>query len=378
MQLTAMDVHQLIKDPSGIALDTLASKVVVAFSSGSFNLNESAIAADIFRLLLRDAEKSVRVTLAENLYDNAGAPHDVIFKLACDENDVAERILQYSLVLTDDDLVSIVESTREVLSLCAIARRDKVSERLSDALIDTQQELVLNDLFSNKGAKLSENALTKAWDMIASSTPLLEVLVKRGGLPLTIAEKMFAVVSNELKNHISREYKLVPSNLQKNSVDAREWELLGIMPVGDVLHPDYDERVEDLVEQLHATGRLTHSLVIRALCMGYLNLFEASLACMAGIPRANARILLMGGSEGFKALYKVANMPEGFVDAVEVLLTIAHKITQYGHTKSKDFRKDVVESIYVGGYHRSVDGMGYLLSIIDGKISGNNSSFSVH
>ncbi len=378
MQLTAMDVHQLIKDPSSVSLGTLASKVVVAFNSGSFNLNESAIASDIFRLLLRDAEKSVRMTLAEHLYDNESAPHDVIFKLACDETDVAEKILRHSLVLTDDDLISIVESTEEVLNLCAIARRDKVSERLSDALIDTNQEVVLNDLFRNKGASLSEKALTKAWDNIAASNSLLEVLVKRGGLPLTIAEKMFAVVSNELKNHISREYKLVPSNLQKSSADAREWELLGIMPVGDVSNPDYDERVEDLVEQLQATGRLTHSLVIRALCMGYLNLFEASLACMADIPRANARILLMGGTDGFRALYKVANMPEGFVDAVEVLLGIAHKITQYGHAKPKDFRKDVVEKIYVGGYHRSVDGMGYLLSIIDGKISGNYSSFSVH
>lgn len=378
MQLTAMDIHQLIKNPSGIALDTLASKVVVAFSSGNFNLNESAIAADIFRLLLKDAEKSVRLTLAEHLYNNVDAPHDVVFKLACDETDVAERILQHSLVLTDDDLISIVESTKEVLNLCAIARRSRVSERLSDALIDTHQEIVLKDLFENKGAILSEGGLTKAWSMIAANTSLLETLVNRGGLPLTVAEKIFSSVSGELKNHISREYKLSPSLVQKASLDAREWELLGIMPMGDILHPNADEGIEDLVEQLYATGRLTHSLVIRALCMGCLNLFEATMARMADIPRSNARILLMGGSEGFRALYKTANMPDGFVDAVEALLSITHEITEYGHTKPKDFRKEVIESIFVGGYNHSVDGMGYLLSIIDGKISGNHSSFTVH
>ncbi len=378
MQLTAMDIHELIESPSSVALDALAAKIVVAFSSGSFNLNESAIAADIFRLLLRDAEKSVRVTLAENLYDNADAPHDIIFKLACDENDVADRVLRHSLVLTDDDLVAIVESTKEVLNLCAIAKRDRVSERVSEALIDTRQEAVLNDLFYNKGAKLGEEGLNKAWDMIATNTSLLSALVRRGGLPFTIAEKIFYSVSGELKTYIAREYKLSPVMAQKAASDAREWELLGIMPVEDFLHPDIDERAEDLVDHLQMTGRLTHSLAIRALCMGYLNLFESCLARMADVPRVNARILLMGGSEGFKALYRQAGMPEGFMDAVQALLGITQEITNYGYVRSKDFRKEVVESIYKGGYNRSVDGMSYLLSIIDGKIAGSQSSFAVH
>lgn len=378
MQLTAMDIHELIESPSSMALDALASKIVVAFSSGSFNLNESAIAADIFRLLLRDAEKSVRITLADHLYDNAHAPHDIIFKLACDETDVSARVLRHSLVLTDDDLVSIVESTKEVLSLCAIARRDRVSERVSEALIDTRQEIVLNDLFQNKGAELGEGSLTRAWDMIATNNSLLETLVKRGGLPLTVAEKIFHSVSGELKSHLAREYKLSATALQKASVDAREWELLGIMPVEDFPHPDTDERVDDLADHLYITGRLTHSLVIRALCMGYLNLFESSLARMAGIPRINSRMLLMGGSEGFKALYRQASMPEGFMDAVESLLGVTHEITDYGYVRPKDFRKEVVESIYRRGYNRSVDGMSYLLSIIDGKLAGSHSSFAVH
>ncbi len=378
MQLTAMDVHQLIKNPSGVALDTLASKVVIAFNSGSFNFNESAIAADIFRLLLKDAEKSVRTTLAEHLCNNPDAPHDVIFKLASDETDVAERVLRYSLVLTDNDLVSIVESTKDVLNLCAIASRDNVSERVSGALIDTRQEIVLKDLFNNKGAKINEGDLEKSWSMISSNTSLLEVLAKRGNLPLTIAEKIFSVVSEELKNHIAREYKIIPAALQKAIIDTREWELLGIMPVSDIAHPDSDERVEDLVEQLRATGRLTYSLAIRALCMGFLNLFEASLACMADIPRTNARILMLGGPEGFRALYKAANMPEGFADSVEKVLGISNILTQYGYKKPHDFRKKLIEYIYVGGYHRSIDGMSYLLSIIDGKISGSNTPFSVH
>lgn len=379
MQLTAMDVHQLIKNPSSVSLDTLAEKVVVAFTSGGFNLNESEIAADIFRLLLKDAEKSVRITLADYLHNSADAPKDVVLKLACDEAGVAERVLEHSPILTDEDLIAIVKSTKEVLNLCAVARRAKISERLSDVLIDTKQEMVLNSLFNNKGAELSEAGLVRVWSIISSNNSLLEVLVHRGGLPLTIAEKIFAVVSDALRKRLIHEYKISPSLAKRSSVEAREWELLGIIPSDDTAaHPDDDEKVVALVEHLYATGRLTYSFIIRALCMGFLNLFEAGMARMADIPRVNARILLMGGEDGFIALYDAANMPEGFAEAVEKLLIISHKITAFGYSKPQDFRKRLVESIYIEGYHRSVDGMGYLLSIIDGKISGNSSSFSVH
>ena len=379
MQLTAMDIHQLIKNPASVPMDTLAEKVVVAFVSGGFSPNESVIASDIFRLLLKDAEKSVRATLAEHLYSSADAPHDVIFKLACDETDIAGRVLQYSPVLTDDDLSSIIKSTKNILNLCAIARRERISEYLSDILIDTRQENVLNDLFGNKGAEITTDSLIKAWGTIASSNSLLEVLVKRGNLPMTIAEKMFAVVSDDLKYQLMQEYNLSATIAQKSAVDAREWGLLGLLPVEDISHPDYDERVEDLVTQLYESGRLTPSLAVRALCMGFLNLFEAMLARMADVPRANARILIMSGDDGFQALYKAAGMPEGFVDAVGVILAISLRLTKYGNERQHDFRKQLIENIYVKSYHRTVDGMSYLLSIIDGKISGSHpSSRAVH
>ncbi len=377
--MTSMDVHQMIKDPSSISMGVLAEKVVVAFTSGVFNPNEQAIASDIFRLLLKDTEKSVRSTLAEHLYDSTSAPRDVIFKLACDETDISERVLQYSPVLTDDDLVSIINSTKNVLSLCAIARRSKVSEYVSDSLIDTRQEAVLSNLFNNKGADISSDSLIKAWGTIASSNSLLEVLVKRGGLPVAIAEKMFAAVSEEFKLQLMKEYNLSVTLAQREAIDAREWGLLGLLPFDDMTHPDYDERVEDLVNQLYESNRLTPSLAVRALCMGFLNLFESMLARMADIPRANARMLIMGGNDGFQALYKTAGMPEGFMDAVGVILSISLRLTKYGYEKPMDFRKQLIENIYIKGYNRNVDGMSYLLSIIDGKISnGQAYSNAVH
>ena len=379
MQLTAMDVHHLIKDPSGVPRSALAAKVAHAYSDGQFSQKEAVIAGEIFRLLLKDTERAVRESLAEYLYNCPTVPHDVVFKLACDEEtDIAARMLEYSSVLTEEDLISLVQSGQDLLRLTAIARRPGVSERVSDCLLDTHHVAVLNELFNNHTARFNEQALAKNWGLITSHHSLLNSLSQHGGLPLTIAEKLFHVVSEEMKKRISKQYKLHTPLLHKATADAREWELLGVMPINGILHPDDDERVEDLVDQLYATRRLTHSLLVRALCMGCIHLFEAGIARLANVPRVNARILLMGGPNGFRAIYKASGMPDGFADAMEKLIVIALELSEYGHAKPEDFRKRVFERVHIEGYQRTVENMPYLLSIIDGKLSGHLSQTTLH
>jgi uncharacterized protein (DUF2336 family) len=373
MALTTMDVKKLTHEPSAEIRGMLAAKIAVDFSSSHFTEVESAIAADIFRILLKDTDKVVRKNLAQHLSSCDNAPHDIILKLAQDEADIASSVLEHSTVLTDDDLMEIVKSTKEVLKLCAVARRSKVSEPVSDILLGTWNEEVLHDLFQNKGAALSEKSLMQTWNVVSSSRSLLETLVHRGDLPLTVAEKIYVVVTDELKGQLVKKYKFASPQAQKLSSDAREWEMLGIVPANGSISPQNDEQVEDLIDQLYMGGRLTHSFLIRALCVGSLSVFEAGLARLAGVPRVNARILLMdGGALGFQGIYKEAAMPEGFAEAVNTLLRISLEETEYGRTKESDFRKRVIDRVYSEGYHNSIDNMGYMLSIIGGKLAPAN------
>jgi uncharacterized protein (DUF2336 family) len=72
-----------------------------------------------------------------------------------------------------------------------------------------------------------------------------------------------------------------------------------------------DDRLRMLVEQLHCAGRLTPSLVLRALCMGDLPLFEMALARLASVPIENARLLVHDrGPLGLKSILASAGLPE--------------------------------------------------------------------
>ena len=377
MSLTSMDIKFLAEQPSAQARSMLASKLGRDYRQGIFKTDsEQAIANDIFRMLVRDTEKAVRQALADELAMAADAPHDVIIALAKQESDIALPVLKYSSVLTEEDLIQMVESTQEVARWVAIAQREQVTARLTNSLLGTGNKSVISEVVKNDGAVLAEAGLNQAWKIIEGSEELMQVMVNRGGLPLSIAEKLFYAVSEELKRHLVREYKFNSPSLQKAVCNVREWQMLGIMPAQNDLDPRDDAHLDNLVQDLHDTGRLSYSLLMRALCTGNVQLFEAGIAKMAGLPRVNVRILLMDrGPLGFEAIYKAAQMPEGFMDALETLLRLSFEETEYGRVRREDFRKRVVERIYQNQYHRTVENMDYVLSIIGGKVAA---SASVH
>lgn len=370
MNVTHMDVKKLIDEPSGQVRSLLAAKIARDYRGGGYSDAEAGIAADIFRLLLKDIEKIVRAALARELAHCDNLPHDIVMKMATDDTEVASHVLEYSFVLTEDDLVSIIRSTREVVKLSAIARRKQVSERIAGELIESRQAIVLHDLFANSGAVLGADDVLKSWEFISGDAPLLETLVRHGNLPLQVAEKLFYVVSEELRTHLSRRYKLNGPVVHKVVSGVREMQMLGVIPAQKTGSPANDEQVEMLVDELFKSERLTHSFLMRALCTGNMGVFEAGIARLAGLPRVNARILMMdGGRLGFDAVYETAGLPEGFREAIRVLLQISLEETEYGRMQRADFRKRVIDRIYIGKYNLTVENMEYLLAIIGGRVA---------
>src|SRR6185312_4606835 len=65
-----------------------------------------------------------------------------------------------------------------------------------------------------------------------------------------------------------------------------------------------------LAHHLCQNGRLTASLMLRALCHGDLCFFDAAMAALAGIPVASARLLLYDrGPGGLRGIYHSAGLP---------------------------------------------------------------------
>ena len=110
-KLSNSDVEQLLKDPSPESREKAATKIAQQFSNVNLSDSERKIAEDIFRLMAQDAEIRVRKALSINLQASSDIPHDVALMFSKDVDEVAIPILEHTDILTDEELISIIQSS---------------------------------------------------------------------------------------------------------------------------------------------------------------------------------------------------------------------------------------------------------------------------
>ncbi|MBI2255449.1 MAG: DUF2336 domain-containing protein [Proteobacteria bacterium] len=159
---------------------------------------------EVLETLARDQAMKVRRIVAEALKDLTDAPAHIIQELARDlEIKVAGPVLQYSPILTDDDLLEIISSGPIRGALTAIAKRRRVGDRLADAIVSAAVEApeetdTITDLLNNRSAQIREETL----DLILEKAPAIEEwqepLVNRPLLPMNAVKRLAEFVSSSL------------------------------------------------------------------------------------------------------------------------------------------------------------------------------------
>lgn len=334
-ELSQADVERLMRDPSPEARAETAGKIAGWAASGALAGSERQIALEIFRLMAKDAEQRVRAALSVELKDMADLEPEIAKTLATDgEDGVALPMLQFSEALSDADLIEIV-STQAPTRQSAVARRDTVSEAVSDAIVTHGDKDAVVALVGNPGAALSDSSFDRVIDRYGDDEDVQTPLVHRPALPVTVAERLVARVSAKLQEHLVTHHDLPATTATDLILQARERATVGLLSQGS------DADAEALVAQLVENGRLTPSLILRALCVGDLRLFEAAMSTLAGVPLANARALIHDeGDLGFKSLYAKAGLPKGLLGAFRAALDVAREME---HDRSDDDLETVMK-----------------------------------
>jgi uncharacterized protein (DUF2336 family) len=355
--LSKRDVERLLQDPSPESRAQLTGKLAAELETSRLSLSERELAEGIVRLMARDAALLVRQALAENLKASPALPRDVAVTLARDVEAVALPILEASFVLTEADLVDLVRTGGGAKQV-AIAGRSEVPASVADALIDHGEERAVAALVANEGADISETGLERVVDRFGTSPAVQEPLVHRLRLPVTVSERLVALVSDRLRDYLVAHHDL-PAKLASDLVlNSRERATVTLFS-GDTDEGD----VERLVAQLAANRRLTPSLLLRALCMGDVALFEASLAFLAKVPLNSARLLVHdAGKLGLKSIYDKAGLPPGLLPAVRVALDVAQETGFDGEAGDRErHRRRMIERILTQYDDMGSEDLDYLL-----------------
>jgi uncharacterized protein (DUF2336 family) len=302
-QLSQADVAKLTSDPSIEVRAEMAAKVATQFDRQKLSTEERAIAEDIFRSLLRDAEVRVREALSSHLKTSSGLSHDVAMGLAKDVDSVSLPMLQFSEVLSDDDLVEIVRGHGGAKQE-AIAQRATVSAEVAEALIDTGNETAVTRLVENEGAELGEQQLERVVKEFDASEAVSAALCERPDLPAAVSEQLMNVVTQHLQNYLVVNHRLPADMVRKLLVQARERATAGLLSES----VSSEEELEELLDQMHNNGRLTPSVVLEALSTGDLKFFEMAMSRLAKIPVESARKLIHDqGPLGLESILQAAN-----------------------------------------------------------------------
>ncbi|MEJ1160766.1 DUF2336 domain-containing protein [Prosthecomicrobium sp. N25] len=178
-------------------------KIRDAFVTGSANISESEIERfDRLMTQVLDATPLLeRVTFAKAVAKSPRLPQRLRKRLLSDNSMVAAPIIEHAH-LTDDEIIRIIDINSEAVCL-SIARREPLSDHITDLLIGTSHPKVLLALARNIEATLSPSGFEILSDVAVNDVEMDDALSARPDLPPEIARKLTRALEKRTRQRLT-------------------------------------------------------------------------------------------------------------------------------------------------------------------------------
>lgn len=360
-QLTEQDIHRLMKGESPEQRASVAHRLCRRIALDVLTDDEKRYAHEIIAILAEDAADLVRRTLSVTLRSSPILPRDVALKLARDIEAVAIPVLQESPVFSDEDLVELVLSVTAAKQ-AAIASREDLSITVTDVISEHGAIEAVRALAANQDAEWSDKAFGDAVSRFGSDEILQSGLIRRDFIPVHIAEKLVSLVSGQLFDLLVNRHELPAQMAIDLAGGARERATVDLVEQAGRTHD-----LPRFVTQLNLNGRLSHSLIMRALCCGQMPFVEHALAELSGV--AHQRVWLMihdAGPLGLQAVFDHAGLPRKMLPAFKAAVNVYHETQHDGGPNDRArFRARMIERVLTQFQAIPKDDLDYLLDKLD-------------
>jgi uncharacterized protein (DUF2336 family) len=310
----------LVRDPDEAVRADLARKVAALLPG--LSADEQSLARErvieLVTALARDAAVRVRQVVAETLKDVADAPAHVIRQLAEDiEIVVAEPVLRWSPLLTDDDLLEIIGGKPIPGAVAAIAQRAGVGGAVADAIVAADDERAVAALLANPSAQIREETLDMIVDRAPARTSWHPALVSRPVLPGRLVKRIASFVAATLLRKLEQRTDLDPAT--RKAVSKEVGRRLNEEPS----EPDKKsgETADEIVARMKAEGKLDEDAVFEAMGDGKRAIVKAALTALSGIGEAAVdKIMSSHSAKGIVALVWKAGLSPRLASQLQMRL----------------------------------------------------------
>lgn len=242
------------------------------------SVTEIDLMMDILSKIITDIEIDIRKKLSLKLADRSDIPAELIILLANDEIEVANPILIQNTLLTDKDLIKIIQRKSRQHQL-SIASRKMLSADVCRELVSTDDDNVIITLLTNQEAKIDNDTIEEIVKKAKVREVLQPPLIRREDLPKDIAARMYSWISMSLKSELLKIH-----NFDADELEAQLEESISELQEEDELSsPNVDPEVA-LISKLKKADKLHISFLMKSLRQGNTRLFELAFAEILNIP----------------------------------------------------------------------------------------------
>lgn len=263
------------------------------------------LALNTIEVLAQDELPRLRAILSEALKDMRDVPRDLVRRLAFDiEVLVSTPVLEYSPLLTDDDLLEVIAAnTASTERLTAVARRVELGEVIADAIARTGDERAVTELLSNKSAQIREETLDALIEQSVTVEAWHQPLVVRPRLSLSAIQRLSTIVADRLIDMLATRHELDDNARAKLQAGARERLAKAASSQGA---PEAQPPAKTPAERAKAAfdaGQLNDETIDLALDEGDRDLVLNALSLMAKVPLASVtRIVQIKNARALTAI----------------------------------------------------------------------------
>jgi uncharacterized protein (DUF2336 family) len=250
-----------------------------ATGSGHYDSQQMSLFDDVMGRLVSEIETSARAALGERLATIVQAPPKVSRALALDDSiEVAGPVLRRSDSLDDETLITGAK-TKGQQHLLAISQRKRLSEDVTDVLVERGNQEVVISTAANSGARFSEFGYSRLVTRSESDSELAVLVWSRPEIPreylLTLFETASETVQRKLETADRAKTELVRAMI-KQATDQIQTQLR------DQSSKFSTARVH--VEQLHENGELTEVRVCKFGELGQFDETAVAVSLLADLP----------------------------------------------------------------------------------------------
>jgi uncharacterized protein (DUF2336 family) len=279
------------------------------------------LAIEVMERLARDSLPRVRAILAEEIKASRNVPAHIVKQLAQDvELVVCAPVLEYSPLLSDQDLVELIAGARVEGSLSAVARRAEVSAQVADAVVATLDVSAIAALLANPNAQIREETLDRVIESASAVEAWHHPVVMRADLSMRAVRRIASFVGASLLRTLCERDGLDEDTAAM--LNKRVRDRLDHGGLNDEV-ADGETKAQAAVSEAQAQGKLDDEFVLAAAEASDRRLVAFALAALADVPKAIVdRMLISKSGKAITALVWRAKLPMRV--SVKIQATIAH------------------------------------------------------